>query len=218
MESMNHLARLRESFKGLEAACEPIEDGNFFVRRGEGWAVADDVLHLALCMVPIHRSLRVPALLVRKWGEAGGSRSEEEFLNYYRKATATHPWKTIAPFIPRRAAAPDTVTPHAAEDPDVADAFFAFLGRRDEGVPPEAVIGPDTTKQSVMAFFAAQAGHAIAALEKLEMADLDRYRLPIPYAGLITLRELVYFTMMHTEHHRERILTKTGQLTTTGRK
>lgn len=35
--------------------------------------------------------------------------------------------------------------------------------------------------------------------------DLDRYVLPHPLLGKLTLREMMYFTIFHVEHHRENI-------------
>ena len=39
------------------------------------------------------------------------------------------------------------------------------------------------------------------ALEHYSEEDLDRYILPHPLLGKITLREMMYFTMYHVEHH-----------------
>ncbi|MFY7998028.1 MAG: DinB family protein [Candidatus Kapaibacteriota bacterium] len=39
------------------------------------------------------------------------------------------------------------------------------------------------------------------ALERYSEEDLDRYILPHPLLGRITLREMMYFTAYHVEHH-----------------
>lgn len=36
-------------------------------------------------------------------------------------------------------------------------------------------------------------------------AELDKYRLPHPLLGKITIREMLYFTAYHTEHHLEQL-------------
>lgn len=36
--------------------------------------------------------------------------------------------------------------------------------------------------------------------------DLDRYILPHPLLGKLTLREMLYFTAYHVEHHRKQLL------------
>ena len=36
-------------------------------------------------------------------------------------------------------------------------------------------------------------------------ADLDRYRMPHPLLGLLTVREMLQFTVYHTAHHLSRV-------------
>ena len=48
-----------------------------------------------------------------------------------------------------------------------------------------------------------------AALSWRERA-LDRYRLPHPALGLLTLREMLAFTVYHTAHHLKRIAERRG--------
>lgn len=39
------------------------------------------------------------------------------------------------------------------------------------------------------------------ALDKWSEQDLDRYQLPHPLLGRLTVREMLFFTMYHLEHH-----------------
>lgn len=41
-----------------------------------------------------------------------------------------------------------------------------------------------------------------AAVEPWTERDLDRYRLPHPLLGKLTIREMLFFTLYHYEHHR----------------
>lgn len=43
----------------------------------------------------------------------------------------------------------------------------------------------------------------IAKIEKQEEKDLDTYILPHPLLGKVTLREMLFFTIHHNEHHLE---------------
>ena len=43
----------------------------------------------------------------------------------------------------------------------------------------------------------------IAKIEKQNEKDLDLYILPHPLLGKVTLREMIYFTIHHNEHHLE---------------
>lgn len=52
--------------------------------------------------------------------------------------------------------------------------------------------------------------HSVAilsrALNKYSEAELDLYLLPHPLLGKLTLREMLYFTIYHVEHHHKAIL------------
>jgi len=41
----------------------------------------------------------------------------------------------------------------------------------------------------------------ISKIEKQSETDLDKYILPHPLLGKVTLREMLYFTIHHNEHH-----------------
>ncbi len=43
-------------------------------------------------------------------------------------------------------------------------------------------------------------------------ADLDRYRLPHPLLGKLTLREMLLFTLYHFTHHRDNVVKRLGNL------
>ncbi len=42
-------------------------------------------------------------------------------------------------------------------------------------------------------------------------AALDRYRLPHPLIGKLTVREILYFTLYHNAHHARRIVERAGR-------
>ena len=44
------------------------------------------------------------------------------------------------------------------------------------------------------------------AAERWSDKDLDRYRLPHPLLGKITLREMLLFTLYHYSHHKENVI------------
>lgn len=43
-------------------------------------------------------------------------------------------------------------------------------------------------------------------IEKFSEDDLDKYRLPHPLLGKLTVREMLYFTIYHVEHHHKAVL------------
>ena len=47
----------------------------------------------------------------------------------------------------------------------------------------------------------------IATFDRWKDADLDKYLLPHPLLGKLTLREMMYFTILHVNHHQHAIKT-----------
>jgi len=43
----------------------------------------------------------------------------------------------------------------------------------------------------------------VSHLDKYSEGDLDKYQLPHPLLGKMTLREMLYFTIYHSEHHHK---------------
>jgi DinB superfamily len=66
-----------------------------------------------------------------------------------------------------------------------------FVPKPIRGISKEALISK--WEKSVAAYF--------SALRKQDDKKLDNYLAPHPLLGKITLRELCYFTIYHTEHH-----------------
>ncbi len=57
------------------------------------------------------------------------------------------------------------------------------------------------------------AGEALtAALETWRDPDLDRYRLPHPLLGKLTIREMVGWSLYHGHHHRRRVGERMSQM------
>ena len=46
------------------------------------------------------------------------------------------------------------------------------------------------------------------AVESWRDADLDRYRLPHPLMGKVTLREMLFFSLYHSYHHVRNVATR----------
>ena len=52
----------------------------------------------------------------------------------------------------------------------------------------------------------------ISKIEKQSESDLDKYILPHPLLGKVTLREMLYFTIHHNEHHLELLKNRMVQI------
>lgn len=64
-------------------------------------------------------------------------------------------------------------------------------------------------KDTLIKKYAAQKNKLITKIEKQSETGLDKYILPHPLLGKITLREMLYFTIHHNEHHLELLQNRT---------
>ena len=58
-------------------------------------------------------------------------------------------------------------------------------------------------KDELIKKYSLQKQRLINKIEKQSESDLDKYILPHPLLGKVTLREMLYFTIYHNEHHLE---------------
>jgi hypothetical protein len=58
-------------------------------------------------------------------------------------------------------------------------------------------------KNELIKKYEVQKQKLIVKIEKQSETDLDKYILPHPLLGKVTLREMLYFTIHHNEHHLE---------------
>lgn len=56
-------------------------------------------------------------------------------------------------------------------------------------------------KDELLRKYITQKQKLISKIEKQSEPDLDKYILPHPLLGKVTLREMLYFTIHHNEHH-----------------
>lgn len=87
----------------------------------------------------------------------------------------------------------------------VADykAVLAGGGRAGRFTPAavEATEQGDAGRARIMAWHAAAVDAFASVLERWPDRALDRYRLPHPLLGRLTVREMAYFTLLHNVHH-----------------
>jgi len=58
-------------------------------------------------------------------------------------------------------------------------------------------------KNELIKKYSLQKQKLISKIQKQSETDLDKYILPHPLLGKVTLREMLYFTIHHNEHHLE---------------
>ena len=65
-------------------------------------------------------------------------------------------------------------------------------------------------KDELIKKYTEQKQKLISKIGKQSEFDLDRYILPHPLLGKVTLREMLYFTVHHNEHHLETVKSRTA--------
>ena len=66
------------------------------------------------------------------------------------------------------------------------------------------------TKDELIIKYTEQKQKLISKIQKQNEKDLDVYILPHPLLGKVTLREMLYFTIHHNEHHLETVRSRTA--------
>ena len=91
---------------------------------------------------------------------------------------------------------------------EVRDDYRDRLARggraRGRFVPPREDLTPEQTtdrQAELLARWQRVNSRLTASLERWSDRDLDRIRLPHPILGMITAREMVFFTIYHGHHH-----------------
>jgi DinB superfamily len=78
---------------------------------------------------------------------------------------------------------------------------LAAGGRASGAFIPPAI--PFDKKELLLKKYEDQKQKLISKIEKQTEKELDEYILPHPLLGKVTLREMLYFTIHHNEHHLE---------------
>jgi hypothetical protein len=69
-----------------------------------------------------------------------------------------------------------------------------------------------TDKKGLLDKYAAYSEKLVKLINRLSEKDLDKYILPHPLLGKLPLREMLFFTVYHTQHHTDSIKKLYGQL------
>lgn len=71
---------------------------------------------------------------------------------------------------------------------------------------------PEAARRGIIAQWLEANGAVRAALAAWDERALDRYRLPHPLLGPLTMREMMAFTAYHTAHHLRRVAERRGDM------
>lgn len=79
--------------------------------------------------------------------------------------------------------------------------------------PPD---DPESAREAIIAQWLEANGALQAALAGWNERSLDRYRLPHPLLGPLTMRQMMAFTVYHTAHHLRRVAERRGDIPNRG--
>ncbi len=198
------LKNLTAAFDELMEVGKDAKRETFFHKpKPEKWSPAEEIQHLSLTYMPFNKLIGRPAILLRRWGKSPvDSRDPETFQRDYIAAREGAPWRTFPPFVPRLAdEASDYVDLHASRGVDKIRAFNEQSGGDMTSLRDSLVIGADTGVDDILTEFRNQSTPLVQAARKLTEEQMDMCRLPLPYVGLVTVREGLFFTLSHTKHH-----------------
>ena len=152
----------------------------YFAPQGEHWSPAEHIDHLTRCDQALLRGLRLPRFLLRlRFGRAAGvSRPNDELMGEY---------------LDKLAAGAGARGRYRPELPPVEDRTDARQNQLLTGYR-----WLDQLLGGKIAFW--------SWLEEEEEGVFDRYRLPHPLLGRLTIREMLAWSLYHNRHHHRRIL------------
>lgn len=204
METKELFEKLNGTFSELVNEISNVENDVFFHKEKAGkWSIAEEIQHLTLSILPINNLLSQPKLVTERWGHSNRkSRKMELFLSDYEKATLGQEWKAFPPFVPKtESESPNYAGLHYTSNQNKIDDFYKLTGKQIELVRDKFQISRSANKNEIIKPFKEQSSILIAISKKMNDAQIDDIQLPLPYIGLVTFREILYFTLNHTEHH-----------------
>ncbi|WP_179346443.1 DinB family protein [Winogradskyella ursingii] len=204
METKELFEKLNGTFSKLINEISNVENNIFFRKeKSEKWSIAEEIQHLSLSILPINNLLSQPKLVTERWGHSNRkSRNMELFLNDYEKATLGQEWKAFPPFVPKtESESPNYAELHYTSNQNKIDDFYNLTGKQIELVRDKFQIASSAKKNDIIKTLKEQSSILLTLSKKMNDAQMDDIQIPLPYIGLVTFREILYFTLNHTEHH-----------------
>ena len=130
----------------------------------------------------------------------------QAFTADYYNATKDEPWKTFPPFTPKLENEPANYSKlHYSANQQKIDKFYQFTGGQITELSGKFPILSSSKKEDIANLFLMQSKAFVELSAAFTDEQMDDLRLPLPYLGLITLREMLFFTIYHTNSHTVKI-------------
>ncbi len=148
---------------------------DLFERPPGRWSPADTLRHLSKSVKPVARAMRVPKILLAA------------FFGVYRKPSRTY------------------AQVRAAYLQALADGAQAGRFAPSYREIPASELAAERFRERILVEWRKSAKALVKALNKWADFQLDRYRLPHPFLGKLTVREMLLFTLFHNLYHVNRV-------------
>ncbi len=153
----------------------------FFYHPGDGWSPAEVLQHLTKSVMPLALGMKMPRSVLGL------------LFGKYHKVSRR--MDEISKIYADKLAA-------GAESPWI----FRPSSRKD--APAEE---PEQPRLQVLKKWEKAAERLLTVLKQWDEQDLDRYRLPHPILGRLTIREMMLFTLYHNAYHVKSVKQKLEQ-------
>ncbi len=209
MDTKTLTAKLDTLFSEVINYVSAVDEQTFFHKeKAEVWSIAEEVHHLTLTIYPVNGVFRHPENNRVKYGvSTRPSRSYEQFAEEYKATVAQVEWRSFMPFIPKQNGEEDGYAgSHLQKDKTKLDQFYHITGEQINGLRDKLPMPAD--RKDIIALYTEQARMLAMQAAQLSDEDLDTTLIPLPYMGLITLREILYLNLIHNRYHLDKIRAK----------
>jgi hypothetical protein len=158
-----------------KAASDEANDALFFKNINEKWSIAENLVHLAKSVKGVNRAMS----LGKEQMCAVFGIPQHEPIDY------TSLFNRYQAILSTGVKAPPPFVPQIT-------------------LPTDSN-GEGDTRQSVTELFDNQHNSLVENMSLFSEEDLDNYQMPHPAFGNLRIREMLYFTIFHIEHHRKAI-------------
>jgi hypothetical protein len=173
-EIAEHLTRVQDTIASTitQASLEALNAGTT-----EDWSAADYLKHLIISVKPFAKAMSMsPEALAKLFGESGrASRSYDQIVAAYQARIDA-----------------------GMRAEDAGNAVIPAAYRYPDGV----IVGDQASERAHLAQAWQDANtRLLGAMHQCDDAMLDSHQLPHPAIGLLTLREMLFFTVHHNSLH-----------------
>lgn len=205
MEIKNAIQQLNEELSLIVSLVDALDEANFVGKKNnDKWSVAEHLVHLSLALLPVNNLFKQPEMMLERWGNSNRkSRDFATFLQDYKNAVANADWKAFPPFVPKSATeSADYLQKHSTTSENKKNDFYQLTGESIKGLRDKIQLDGNASKAEIITGFEQQYQIFFQLVSHLSNENLDACQLPLPYVGLITCKEMIYFTYNHTKVHR----------------